>query len=239
MADLLTLSIASDQQAGRSTRAARGVSREHPSEGDTTPAIRQKFHDNWLSAGLFMIALLYATLRYNVFKGVPWTDWPAYTVNKAIAVGSLLLIAAAVIRLTRHEAGSAILLAWSGVLALCHSLLSFALLNPIYFAKLFDNGKLTAAAGLSLTLGALLLAVMDLGARRARSWAAGLRHAALAFLAFGTGIHAALPSVSSWVEPATWPGGLPPLTLISFLTGSVMLGVWLKRSQSNSSTQRG
>jgi hypothetical protein len=239
MADLLTFSIASDQQAGRSAGATRGVSRELPSEGDTTPANRGKVHDHWLSAGLFAIALFYATLRYNVFKGVPWTDWPAYTVNKAIAVGSLLLIAAAVIRLTRHEAGSAILLAWGGMLALCHSLLSFALLSPIYFAKLFDNGKLTASAGLSLTLGALLLAVMDLGARRARFWGLGLRHTTLALIAFGTGIHAALPSVSSWVEPTSWPGSLPPLTLISFLTGLVTLGVWLKRYRTSSAMQRG
>jgi hypothetical protein len=175
-----------------------------------------------LATALFAAALGYATLRYNVFKGVPWADWPAYTVNKALAVASLLMIAATVIRLGRPRARTGTLMGAAGALALAHSLLSFALLNPGYYARLFDeDGKLTFVAGLSLTLGAGVMAAMELGARRSANWSLSLRQRTLALVAFLTGFHAALPAVSSWLEPAAWPGGMPPLTLISFTAGVV------------------
>ncbi|MET0371990.1 MAG: hypothetical protein ABW039_11515 [Sphingobium sp.] len=187
--------------------------------------------DHRLAAGLLGLALGYATLRYNGFKGVPWADWPAYTVNKALAVGALLIIAAGVIRLSRQSGRSGILLGWAGALALAHSLLSFAMLNPTYYGRLFDTGKLTALAGLSLTLGALSMAGLELGARRASAWSPALRHRTLALIAFASGVHAALPALASWVEPATWPGGMPPLTLISFLTGALAVAFWLPRAR--------
>lgn len=182
-----------------------------------------------LTAALFAAALGYATLRYNVLKGVPWADWPAYTINKALAVAALLMIAATVVRLRRPDKPTSVLMATAGALALAHSLLSFALLNPGYYARLFDAGKLTFAAGLSLTLGAAIMAVMELGARRSDRWSVPVRHAALALIAFATGVHAALPAVATWFEPATWPGGLPPLTLISFVSGAIAIAAWRLR----------
>lgn len=182
--------------------------------------------DTQLAVGLLALAVFYATLRYNVFKGVPWTDWPAYTFNKAIAVGSLLLLAAATFRLVRRRSSIAILMSWAGALALAHSLLSFALFNPGYFPRLFEDGKLTFLAGLSITLGAGVMAVMELGARRSAGWTPALQSKALAFTAFATGLHAALPALNSWIEPRAWPGGLPPLTLISFAIGLAALTAW-------------
>lgn len=183
-----------------------------------------------LTAALFAAALGYATLRYNVFKGVPWTDWPAYTVNKALAVASVLMVAATVVRLCTRGKRTSVLMAAAGVLALVHSLLSFAMLNPGYYPRLFEAGKLTFSGGLSLTLGAAVMAVMELGARGSGNWPQALRHRALAVVALGGGVHAALPAVATWLEPSTWPGGLPPLTLISFLAGSLGLLAWRRRS---------
>lgn len=185
-----------------------------------------------LTAALSVAALGYATLRYNVFKGVPWADWPAYTVNKALAVASLLLIAATVIRLRRPGQRTAILMATAGALALAHSLLSFALINPGYYPRLYDAaGKLTFAAGLSLTLGVAVMAIMELGARRSERWSPPLRHMVLALVAFTAGVHAALPATASWFDPATWPGGMPPLTLISSLAGTVAITAWRLRAR--------
>lgn len=195
--------------------------------------------DHWRAAVLLGLALGYATLRYNVLKGVPWSDWPAYTANKALGVGALLSMAAAIFRLRQPARSGTPFLIWAGALALTHSLLSFALLDPVYYPRLFESGKLTSIAGLSLTLGALLMTGLELGARRAGVWSHGLRLRVLALIAFGTGVHAALPALSTWFEPASWPGGLPPLTLISFLTGALTLGVWLSQGFSRSASRQG
>lgn len=198
---------------------ALGAEPSRPREG---PAAANGGRDHWLALAGLCVALGYATLRYNVFKGTPWADWPAYTVNKGLAVAALLLMAAALLRL-RVGGRTGTLLMWAGGFALAHSLLSFALLDPVYYARLFDGRKLTAAAGLSLTLGAILMAGMEISARRACEWRIGVRRAMLAWIAFGTGVHAAIPAVSSWFAPAAWPGGLPPLTLIAFLVGALAL----------------
>jgi uncharacterized membrane protein YqjE len=171
-------------------------------------------------------AIIYATVRYNVFKGVLWADWPAYTINKALAVASLLMIVASVFRMRRPGRPVSTLMLTAGGLALAHSLLSFALVNPGYYERLFADGKLTFLAGLSLTLGAGIMAVMEIGARRGRVWSPGIRHNALALTAFATGVHAALPATASWITPATWPGGMPPLTMLSFLAGVCAIVAW-------------
>jgi hypothetical protein len=195
--------------------------------GDTATAPISGVGDHLLSGGALGLALVYATVRYNVFKGVAWADWPSYTVNKALAVGALVLIAIAVLRLVRGGRTAA-LLAWSGALAWSHSLLSFALLNPSYFPRFFDGVKLGFNGGASLAVGAGIMAMLELGARRAGGWSVGIRIAALAVLAFAAGIHAALPALATWIEPANWPGAMPPLTLISFLAGTLALGVWAR-----------
>jgi len=210
-----------DAPAGSAQRSLRAATRR-PFPRTPTGAERVG-HDLWLSCGLFAAALVYATMRYNVFKGVPWPDWPAYTFNKALAVASLLIIVIAVLRLASRRGRTQVLLASAGLLALAHSLLSFALFNPTYFPRLFESGKLTFAGGLSMTLGAIVMAVMELGARRGGAWRPSVRRPALAFGAFVGGVHAALPAAATWIDVAGWPGGLPPITLISFLAGTVAL----------------
>jgi hypothetical protein len=208
------------------TRDTAAPDRSWPTGREVAAGLRVEAR---LTAALMAGALGYATLRYNVFKGVPWADWPAYTVNKALAVASLLMLAASALRLRRPDARIGILMATAGALALAHSLLSFALFDPGYYPRLFAAGKLTATAGLSLTLGAGVMAAMELGARRADRWTPAVRHRALAAVAFASGTHAALPALASWAEPSTWPGGMPPLTLISFLAGVIAVAGWRLR----------
>ena len=202
------------------------VSREQGGRA-TLPAERNKGpKDTLLVTGVAAASLGYATLRYNVFKNVPWADWPSYTLNKAIAVAALLLIVLSVARFGLRGRSTGTLMVWAGGLALTHSLLSFALLEPAYYPRLFVGTKLTLLAGLSIMLGAALMAVMEVGARRSSRWTRPVLHGALAVTAFAIGLHAALPAVSTWLTPGTWPGGLPPLTLISFISGSAALIIW-------------
>ena len=188
--------------------------------------IKKGPNDVRLVTGVAAASLGYATLRYNVFKNVPWADWPSYTLNKAIAVAALLLVVLSVARIGLRGRSTGTLMLWAGALALTHSLLSFALLNLSYYPRLFVGTKLTFLAGLSIMLGAALMTVMEIGARRSSRWTRPVQHAALAVTAFAIGLHAALPAVSTWLDTATWPGGLPPLTLISFISGSAALVIW-------------
>lgn len=165
--------------------------------------------------GVAALTAAYATLRYNVFKGVPWGDWPGYILNKVLAVSSLVLLAWAGSRKVRGGGPSAMLMTWGGGAALAHVLLSFALLQPAYFERLFMAGKLTAAAGFSIAAGALAYVLLEIGARRSSEWTRGTSLGVLMLLLGLAVVHTAVPAAQSWLSLQTWPGYLPPLTMLA------------------------
>ena len=183
-----------------------------------------------------LLALLgsavYATARYNIFKGVSWNDWSTYTLNKALALSALLLLAFSVIRKSSAKGNpNGRTLYMASVFASMHVVLSLTLLSPAYYESMFVQNKLTAAAGVSMALGAVAAAVMAVGKRThgAQDTDGGVR--SLAILAFVVGLHAMFQGVGGWFAPSKWPGMMPPLTLISFLLGlaAVTIAWWPKR----------
>ena len=48
--------------------------------------------DSRIVAVTVAVSGIYATLRYNVFKRVPWSDWPHYVGNKILALSALILV---------------------------------------------------------------------------------------------------------------------------------------------------
>jgi hypothetical protein len=171
-----------------------------------------------------LLALLgsvaYATARYNVFKGVPWRDWPIYTLNKAFALSALLVLALSVIRRAPAPAQShAHALRMAGVFGSMHVMLSLILLSPAYFDTLFVRGTLTTAAGLSMLLGAAASALMASGFGRRGDQMTETATRIIAAAVFVIGLHAMLQGYRNWFMPSQWPGMMPPITLISFLLG--------------------
>ena len=164
---------------------------------------------------IWLGSAMYATLRYNVFKGVPWGDWPTYVLNKTLALSALLLLLAEVLRCRRSRPGDggAGFMGAIGLFALMHAGLSLALLRPEYFASFFEAGKLTAAAGTATLVG--VAAMAGLVTRRAQP----------GWLALAVGVHAMFPGYAGWFTPEKWPGHLPPITLISFVVALAAFGL--------------
>jgi hypothetical protein len=180
-------------------------------------------------ASVVAAALLYATVRYNAFKGVPWEEWPTYVVNKAAALAALVLMAVFLIR-RRTQAGTPpwhLLKAAAWLIAL-HVGLSLALLGPVTYPKFFADGKPTAAVAWSILLGASAAAGALLRSRRPVGVADRGGPLRLGLLAFAAGSHAALLGYGGWTTPSTWPGFLFPITLIAFVAGTIGLlaGAW-------------
>ena len=167
---------------------------------------------------------LYATLRYNVFKGVAWSEWPVYVLNKVFALSALLLLALYAIRRRGGQGASAApLLPVAWILMLSHVGVSLAILNPAYYVKYYDAQKLTFLAGCSMMLGVVAAVGLHKFSRACElTNPVGLlpKIGALAFL---SGLHAALLGYAGWFQPSTWPGHMIPITLISFVAGSVAL----------------
>lgn len=197
-------------EAGSAAAPTAGLS----ASSDPTLAARRD------GLALFLLALTYATLRYQVGKGVPWADWPIYTVNKALGVAVLGLIAVGLIRVVARRItrlGEHFALAGQAMVA--HCVLSLALLQPAYFPKFFAEGKLTGPASLALLSGVAALIAFRASRTQAQRWSLENRMRVAGAIAFTAGLHAALPGTGTWLAFEAWPLNLPPITLIAFIVG--------------------
>jgi hypothetical protein len=173
---------------------------------------------------VLITTVIYVTLRYNVFKGVAWTEWPVYVLNKAFALSALLLLMIYAIRRRRtQDETPARLLPVAWTLLLLHVGLSLAILNPAYYAKCFQAEKLTWQAGWSMMLGVLAAVGLHKYCRACELINPVSLLAKVGILAFLSGSHAMLLGYAGWFQPSTWPGHLLPVTLIAFVAGSVAL----------------
>lgn len=175
------------------------------------------------TAIVLCLTLAYATLRYNIFGGVSWDRWPLFITNKSLSWASLVLFSAAYLTRDKARARSHGLTGFC--LLLAHVLVSFAILDQKNYAKIFSNGALSAAGWTSIlagTAGTLLFLVPALiSSERMRSSLGAEQWRRLQQLGyFGlalTCVHLLTLGVKGWVAPHTWPGYLPPITLLSFL----------------------
>ncbi|MBC8069052.1 MAG: hypothetical protein IAG13_12020 [Deltaproteobacteria bacterium] len=179
-------------------------------------------HDARLVAGVFMASLAYAVVRYNVFGAVDWQQLPVFVTNKAVSVAGLAMlgISRVVVDKARRKQLGLVGAALSGL----HVLLSLMVLEPSYLAKLYlPNGAMTGSAELSMLTGAVATVLLGwlLYATVQRpldvqssgvSLVRGLGRFVLVLVA----AHVAFIGWAGWLDVATWPGRLPPITLLSF-----------------------
>lgn len=179
-------------------------------------------------------AFAYAFVRYVVFKGVPLAHVPLYVTDKAVAVAALFAFGRAITSAAPETRRAS---ARTGLwLSLLHVLASLPLLTPVYLPRLFSDPS--AGTGLSLTgesslaLGVLCFGLAILVSRprpnpsdRPRTHAPTGLHRLVIVLAV---LHCAALGYANWIAPASWPGHLPPITLLSALIGVVALA-WSTR----------
>lgn len=195
-------------------------------EPTTLGVLPQQGKEIKITSLTFFIAAGYATIRYNVFKGVAWNDWPTYTLNKVFGVTSLLLLVVAVIR---YRSGPSYpngkILYTAGLSGGIHVLLSVLLLDPVYYEKFFSASKLTFTAGLSMLLGTIAAVLFFSGAvskadRRVKS-----KITSLVVICVLTALHTFLQGFETWFKISAWPGLLPPITMLASLAGILALTV--------------
>jgi DMSO/TMAO reductase YedYZ heme-binding membrane subunit len=173
---------------------------------------------------ILALTLTYSILRYNVFGTVEWSQLPLYVVNKAVSWTGLTLLALAYMR--RDKSAARDLGVLGAFLVGGHIVMSLAMLSPAYYAKLFDGPRLNGwgsgvvLAGLSAAVVLALPAIATLpGMHAALGEARWLRWQRAGYWTLAlTAIHCALLGWKGWLTPGSWQGGLPPITLLSFLT---------------------
>jgi DMSO/TMAO reductase YedYZ heme-binding membrane subunit len=182
------------------------------------------------------ISILYAVLRYNIVGTVPWKDLPILVMNKGIALSALVLLTFNFSLSPLKNIGVHISDKWLNnrksmgitgfVFAFIHLFMSVSILNPKYYSVFFmDDGTLSLRGGISLFGGILsfvLLWVYNISFKPILKHEKKIKEmiSSRRFFVYGmlfTGIHLFFMGYTGWITISKWQGGLPPISLISFV----------------------
>jgi DMSO/TMAO reductase YedYZ heme-binding membrane subunit len=179
---------------------------------------------------------------YHFAGEVPWRHFPLFILNKATSLAAVIFVSSSyligkIIRWhNRDKALRLVVIKFCGLmgffLAAVHAFFSLCLLSPAYYGKYFDNGgRLNLQGEIAMTVGVLGLffllspAVTTLpmmpkaigGWRWKRTQRAG--YVALALVV----VHLVVLGVAGWLAPASWHGGIPPVSLVAVVVALVPL----------------
>ena len=201
--------------------------------------MEQRQHDDNSAATIIFatlaLAVGYAVLRYHIAGPVPWKDFPLFILNKGLSLAAFVLLTFNFSLGPLKSLGVPVSVGWLNarkalgmtgfMLVLIHALMSFLLFSPLIYKKFFvADGTLTLLSGLAMLFG--VLGFVFLWAYNL-SFQTFLRQDA-AFIEFITsrkmmlfaltlgGLHLFFMGYQGWLEPASWHGGLPPVSLLAF-----------------------
>lgn len=183
-----------------------------------------------------LFSLIYAVVRYHVFGGVEWKDFPFYILNKALALSGFILVAYNFsfaplknlgVKIPESWLNARNILAMTGfLLILIHALMSFLLFKPEVYPQFFESdGTLTLIAGISMLggiLGFVVLWMMNITfqsyMREDKSFVTFITSRAFLLWALMLGgIHLFFMGYEGWLNPSGWHAGIPPVSLIAML----------------------
>ena len=163
-------------------------------------------------SGIYFFTAVYAVVRYHLFGGVPWRDFPLFTLNKIIIFSTVLIwILLQSKKLPQSIKSRLYKIIYISVAA--HVLWSVLVTRPYYLSKFFNpDGGLTAYAGWSLLAGSVAFLIFMFGEK------AGLNKKSIRKgMLFFTAFHLFFMGFSGWINPQNWYGMLPPITLIAWI----------------------
>ena len=189
---------------------------------------------------VLLFSIGYAILRYHIVGPVLWKDFPFFILNKGISLAAFILLTCNFGFGPLNNLGVNVPEGWLNarkalgmtgfLLVLVHALMSFMLFSPTVYAKFFEtDGTLTLLAGLSMLAGVLAFVVL---------WGYNLSFQThlredKAFIQFITsrtfllwalllgGMHLVFMGYQGWLNPSSWHGGIPPVSLVAIAIGVV------------------
>lgn len=200
--------------------------------------------------GALFFFILYATMRYMVFKGVDVAHFPLFITNKIFSISGLFFIALSYV-LTKvnlvkidHDETKVHFVKFMGLigfsLSAMHVFMSLTLLSPAYYANFFDGDMMNFKGELSMLMGVISLYFFTIPAI-----------ASLPFMQKGVGMkkwkraqkmgyfglitalfHLIIMGASGWITIHKWPGYLPPISLLSAII--ILIPLYLKLKKKNS-----
>ena len=182
-----------------------------------------------------VLSIAYAVLRYHIAGPVPWMDFPFFILNKGLCLAAFVLLTLNFALGPLNNLGASVPQGWLNarkamgmtgfLLVMLHALMSFLLFGPAAYGKFFtDDGTLTLAAGLSMLGGVTAFVVLwgynmtfQTFLREDKAFVQFITSRKFMLFALLLGAaHLFFMGYEGWLSPASWHGGLPPISLVAF-----------------------
>jgi len=187
-----------------------------------------------------VLSIAFAVVRYHLIGSVLWKDFPFFILNKGISLAAIILLIFNFVIGPLRNLGIKIPDGWLNsrralgmtgfLLVLLHVIMSLILFNPAIYHKFFEtDGTLTFTSGISMlggVLGFVILWAYNLSfqthMREDQAFikfitSRGFMLGAMLF----TAIHLVFMGFEGWINPSSWNGGIPPISLVAFTFFSV------------------
>ena len=201
---------------------------------------------------VLFLTTAYVILRYHIFKGVEWSHFPLFILNKILAfAGFMMLVLSFGLEPVYRKKGPE----WFSIrkflgrtglmLIVLHIFMSLLLFRPEVYDKFFDpGGTLNAVGEWSMLLGSLGIAAYIVmhnsfaNAEEGNGFQNFIRSPVFGLLALVLSVlHITIVGFSGWLTPGDWYGGMPSVSFLSavfFLVALlVFLGGQLKSTETN------
>jgi len=158
-----------------------------------------------------------------VYGNIPWDQLPLFILNKVLSFSGLLLLTLNLtVRFFPYLKNSKQTLGIIGfIFIFIHILLSLILMSPVNYSKLYsDSGSFSAFGGISLTSGAIaftFLLIYIFYENNKPFQTIFQKRGITAISSLLPLIHLSFLGFSGWITPQKWQGGMPPITLLSFI----------------------
>lgn len=189
-----------------------------------------------ISILIFLLSLIYAVIRYNFLRDVPYSEIPLFISNKATALSSTVIIGFSFLLgpLTRmfpniFEKNLSLRKSFGLIgfgLASIHAIISLILLSPEYYGKFYtQEGLINTTGQFSLLFGVLALAVFSIvsitslpsiyKALGEKKWKTVQRFGYIGY--FAVLLHVVVMGFKGWLNPSSYAYGFISITLVSSL----------------------
>ncbi len=188
----------------------------------------------------FLFTLVYAVIRYAGFGHVSLIHVPAYIMNKAISMTAAEALFMATLGLMRADKDTVRF--WMNVcsqLVFVHIFLSLGILSKGYFAGFFDGDKMSLTGEVVLLMG--VLAVYCFWRLQTAEIKPAVRRTLTILTCALVAGHLFAMGFDGWLQVQKWNGGLPPITLLSFLLvmSSLIMFLWAREKQASFPSEEG
>lgn len=186
---------------------------------------------------VFLFSLAYSVIRYHVFEAIPAKDFPLFVLNKCLALTGFILLALNFSMGPARTLGADVPTTWltarkelgtvSFMILLAHMLSSVLIFGSgSYYGKFFAADRtMTAVGSWSMLLGILAfvwLWLYNISFKAAQKTDRALleligSRTSISMLGLLAAGHVVVMGYKGWMQPETWPGGMPPITLVAFV----------------------